>query len=44
MYGYGESVQLLDKTQKLRVRVHKTQKHKTHKLSVGGPEFGYDVP
>ena len=29
MYGYGESVQLLHKTQKLRVRVHKTQKHKT---------------
>ena len=31
MYGYGESVQLLHKTQKLRVRVrvHKTLKHKT---------------
>ena len=43
MYGYEESVQLLHKTQKLRVRVHKHRSTK-HKLSVGRPEFGYDVP
>ena len=43
MYGYGESVQLLDKTQKLRVGCTKHRSTK-HKLGAGRPEFGYDVP